>query len=51
MNADKLGKIRLISKNAFEVPLNELSILLRKFSVSPQPFGTIFIEVMFTKQR
>jgi hypothetical protein len=36
MYADKLGKIKLISKNAFEVLLNELGIFLRKFGVSPQ---------------
>jgi len=33
-------EIRLTSKDAFEVPLNELGIFLRKFSVSPQLFGT-----------
>jgi hypothetical protein len=53
MYVDKLGKIRVTSRNAFEVPLNELVIFLRKFRVSSQPLGTFLYggNVYKTKMR
>jgi len=53
MYADKLGKIKLISKNAFEILLNELGIFIRKFSVSPQLLRTFLYggNVYKTKMR